>query len=145
MKIKKISKNKSKINKEIFTAIILARGGSKSIKLKNLVKVNEKPLIYWTIKNCLISKKIDSIWVSTDNELIAKYSKKIGANIIFRPKKYSNDYSTSDSAWLHSINFLKKKILLTNIVGLQPTSPLRDKNDLDNACKLFQKKNMIVY
>ncbi len=125
----------------MFTAVILARGGSKSIKLKNLTKVNGKPLIYWTIKECLRSKKIESTWVSTDNKLVANYSRKIGANIIDRPKKYAKDNSTSDSAWLNAVSFFKKNFFLTsNIVGLQPTSPLRDKNDLDNACKLFFKK-----
>lgn len=128
------------MKKEKFTAIILARGGSKGIKLKNLIKINKKPLIYWTIKSCLRSKKIDSTWVSTDNHSIASYSKKIGANVIFRPKKYAKDNSTSDSAWIHAVKLLKKKIKVLNIVGLQPTSPLREKNDLDRACSNFLKK-----
>ena len=51
-----------------FVAIILARGGSKEIKLKNLTLVNKKPLIYWTIKDCLNSKEIDDVWVSSDNK-----------------------------------------------------------------------------
>ena len=46
-----------KKNKNNFVGIILARGGSKGIKLKNLFKINNKPLIYWTIKHCLNSKK----------------------------------------------------------------------------------------
>ena len=128
------------MNKENFTAIILARGGSKGIKLKNLIKINGKPLIYWTIKSCLKSKKIHSTWVSTDNKLIADYSKKLGANIIPRPYKYAKDNSASDSAWLHAINFLKKKISIKNVVGLQPTSPIRNKNDIDKACKKFTNK-----
>ena len=65
-----------------FVAIILARGGSKGIKLKNLFKINKKPLIYWTIKRCLGSKKISSVWVSSDSEKILNYSYKVGAQII---------------------------------------------------------------
>ena len=42
-----------------FVAIILARGDSKGIKLKNLFKINKKPMIFWTIKHCLDSRKID--------------------------------------------------------------------------------------
>ena len=49
-----------------FVAIILARGGSKGIKLKNMLKINNKPLIHWTIKHSLNSKKINSTWVSSD-------------------------------------------------------------------------------
>ena len=54
-----------------FVVIILARGGSKGIKNKNLTKVNGKPLIYWTLKSCLNSKKIKSFWVSSDSKKIS--------------------------------------------------------------------------
>jgi len=127
------------MKKEKFTAIILARGGSKGIKLKNLVKINGKPLVYWTIRSCLKSKEIQSTWVSTDNKLIANYSRKLGANIILRPYKYAKDNSASDSAWLHALDFLNKKILIKNLIGLQPTSPIRNNDDIDKACKFFLK------
>ena len=42
-------------------SIILARGGSKGIKNKNLIKFNNKPLIYWTVMQSLKSKKIDEV------------------------------------------------------------------------------------
>ena len=128
----------SKINN--YTAIILARGGSKGIKFKNLFKINNKPLIYWSIRDCLRSKKISSVWVSSDNLRILKYAKKYGASPILRPKKYAGDGSSSESAWLHAVNFLEaKNIAISNIVGIQPTSPLRNKKDLDIACKIFSK------
>ena len=126
--------------KKNFIAIILARGGSKGIKMKNLTKVNGKPLIYWSIKSCLNTKKIHSTWVSSDNLRILKYSKKIGAKTILRPKKYAKDNTSSEKSWLHAVNFLKDKINFENIVGLQPTSPKRDFDDLDNAIKMFKKK-----
>lgn len=126
-----------------FVAIILARGGSKGIKNKNMIKIKNKPLIFWTIKNCLNSKKIGAVWVSSDSNKILNFSKKCGANIIKRPKKYANDNSSSESAWLHAVNFLEsKKIFFSNIVGLQPTSPLRSNNDIDDACKMFIKKKL---
>ena len=126
------------MKKEKFTAIILARGGSKGIKNKNLVKINKKPLIYWSIKACLNSRLINSVWVSSDNIKILNYSKKCGAKIILRPKKYAKDNSTSEIAWLHAIKFLNKQnIIPINLVGVQPTSPIRKKNDIDNACKKF--------
>ncbi len=131
------------MEKKKFVAIILARGGSKGIKNKNMIKIKNKPLIFWTIKDCLKSKKIKSVWVSSDSSKILNFSKKCGAHIILRPKKYSKDRSSSESAWLHAIKFLEiKKIIFSNIVALQPTSPLRDKNDIDNACKLFIKNKL---
>ena len=124
-----------------FVAIILARGDSKGIKLKNLFKINKKPMIFWTIKHCLDSRKIDSVWVSSDNKKILNYSKTIGAKIIKRPKNLSTDNSSSESAWEHAINHLNNcKIYMKNVVGLQPTSPIRNKNDIDKAISLFVRK-----
>lgn len=126
--------------KKKFHAIILARGGSKGIKNKNLVLINGKPLIYWSIKNCLKTKEISSVWVSSDNKKILSYSKKIGANIILRPKKLCSDRSSSESGWLHAINKIKEKELIDHVVALQATSPIRHKNDLSNSIKLYLKK-----
>ena len=47
-----------------YHSIILARGESKGIKNKNLRKINNKPLIYWSILKSLNSKKIHHTWVS---------------------------------------------------------------------------------
>ena len=73
-----------------FVAIILARGDSKGIKLKNLFKINKKPMIFWTIKHCLDSRKIDSVWVSSDNKKILNYSKFRFHNRIPRAKIFLN-------------------------------------------------------
>ena len=119
-------------------AIILARKGSKAIKNKNLVSLNGKPLIYWSIKACLKSKKISSVWVSSDSDRILNVAKKYGSNIIKRPKKFASDKSNSDLAWLHAVKYLNnKKIYSTSVIGVQPTSPIRSSKDLDYAIKKF--------
>ena len=87
-----------KREKEKFIAIILARGGSKGIKNKNIISVNKKPLIYWSIKTCLNSKLIDNVWVSSDSKKILDISKKFGAKAIIRPKRFSKDTSSSEEA-----------------------------------------------
>ena len=58
--------------------IIPARGGSKGLKLKNLRKINGKPLIYYPIKAAIESKVCDKIFVSTDSKKIAKVAKNLG-------------------------------------------------------------------
>jgi CMP-N,N'-diacetyllegionaminic acid synthase len=127
-------------------AIILARSGSKGIKNKNLLKINKKPLIYWSIKSCLISKKINNTWVSSDSDKILSIAKKYGAKTIKRPKKLSSDTSSSEDAWRHAINFIKKKNIIDIVVGVQPTSPIRSNYDFDNAIKkFFVKKNQSMF
>ena len=120
-------------------AIILARGNSKEIKNKNIIKVNGKPLIYWSIKKALNSKKINKVWVSSDSNKILNLALKYKAKIIKRPHSLSLDNSSSDMAWLHAIKKIQKKFKIDYIVGIQPTSPIRGKNDFDRAISFYLK------
>ena len=130
--------NKKKRN---FVAIILARGGSKGIKNKNLIKVNNKPLLYWSIQSCKNSKKLHSYWVSSDSKKILNFALKNKAKTILRPKKYSTGKSSSESAWIHAIKELEKKqIKFDYVVGMQPTSPIREKSAIDRAINLLHSK-----
>ena len=124
-------------------AIILARAGSKSVKNKNVYKLNKMPLIYWSIKSCLKANMISSVWVSSDSNKILKISKKYGANVIKRPKKISGDYSTSELAWYHALAYIKNKIKnIDAVVGIQPTSPIRPSKLLNAALKKFYKEKL---
>ncbi len=122
-------------------AIILARGGSKGIKNKNLILINKKPLIYWSIKNCVKSKKISNTWVSSDSKKILDIAKKYGANTILRPKKLASDKASSDKSWEHAIKYISKIASVDYVVGVQPTSPIRANNDFDKAIINFLDKN----
>ena len=93
-------------------AIILARGGSKGIKNKNIYKVNKMPLVYWSIKSCLKANRISSVWVSSDNNKILNLSRKYGANTVKRPKRISGDHSLSEEAWRHALIYIKNKIIV---------------------------------
>jgi N-acylneuraminate cytidylyltransferase len=118
-------------------AIIPCRKNSKEVKNKNIKIFNKKPLLYWTIKSARSSSLISKVFVTSDSKKILKYAQKYGAIPIKRPKKLANDNSTSEDALLHAI----KKINLNfkNVIFLQATSPLRKKNDITNAIRLFEK------
>ena len=131
------------MNYSKYITVILARAGSRGVKNKNIKMLNKKPLIFWSIKHSLDSSKISQTYVSSDSKKILNISKKYGAKIILRPKKYSSSKSSSEEAWLHAIKYLKKNdINASHIVGLQPTSPLRGKKDIDKAITLFKNKNL---
>ena len=129
-KLGKVSKFNSKI-----LGLILARGRSKGIKQKNITKLCGKPLIAWTINSALKSKRLTDIVLSTDSIKIAKIGKKFGADVPFiRPLKFSKDKSPSIDAIEHAIKWLRKKGKNYEfVVLLEPTSPLRDHNDIDLA------------
>jgi CMP-N,N'-diacetyllegionaminic acid synthase len=119
-------------------AIIPARGGSKGVPNKNIMDFCGKPLIAWTIENCSQSKYVDEVWVSSDSKEILDISKKYGAKIIQRPDGISGDLASSESAWIHAIEFIEKNNNIDLVLAPQVTSPLREVQDIDNAFKLFQ-------
>ena len=123
-------------------AITLARSGSKRIKKKNIKELNGKPLIYYTIKSALESKKINRFIVSTDCKEIANISKSLGAEVPFiRPKKYAKD-STSDAISLrHALHemYTKYNYVPDIVINLRPTSPLRNGKIIDAAVNKFIK------
>ena len=84
-------------------AIILARGGSKGIHKKNIINFCEKPLVAWTIENC-INADINTVYVSSDSQEILAISENYGARSIKRPKNLADDKSSSESGWLHALN-----------------------------------------
>ncbi len=131
-----------KISKKIL-CIIPARAGSTGLANKNIKNLCGKPLIEWTIDSALKSKMISKVVVSTDcNRVIKicgkkKYFNKI--DIPFkRPKKISGKSSPISKTITHAINYYKKNgEKFDFIILLEPTSPIRFKNDIDNAIKKF--------
>jgi CMP-N,N'-diacetyllegionaminic acid synthase len=121
-------------------AFIPARGGSKGIPNKNIKLFNGKPLIEWTIESALKSKLIHKVIVSSDSKKILSLSKNFGADVILRPKNISGDRSTTESAINHCIKNLEDSFDV--IVLLSPTSPIRRKEDIDNAIKQFKLKKL---
>ena len=116
-------------------AVIPARGGSKSIPRKNILSFDGKPLIVYSIEMALKSKYIDEVVVSTDDEEIAEISEKYGAKAIKRPDEFARDDSPMIDALKHVLNNLKINLYL--VVLLQPTSPLRNVETIDETIKIF--------
>ena len=126
------------MRQEKIVGLIPARGGSKGIPKKNIVKLHGKPLIWYSIRASMESKKIDYTVVTTDDEEIMKISKKYGAYVIKRPRSLASDKASLVDVAIHAIDHLKTHGIRTDIlVLLQPTSPLRTAKDIDLAIKEF--------
>ena len=118
-----------------FLAIIPARGGSKGLPGKNTKELCGKPLIAWSIEAGLKSKYLDKVVVSTDYQSIADIAKEYGASVPFlRPDYLASDTATSFDAVKHTIDYYKNELNkeFDYIVLLEPTSPLREVDDIDN-------------
>ncbi|TGL77314.1 cytidylyltransferase domain-containing protein [Leptospira jelokensis] len=123
-------------------AIILARGGSKGIPKKNIMNFCGKPLISWTIEQCLSVPSIDSVWVSSDSDEILNVSTEAGAKLIRRPEVLANDTATSEEGWIHALDCIEAEIgTIDLVVAPQVTSPLRHSTDFEKGILQFKSGN----
>ena len=121
--------------------IIPARGGSKSIPLKNIKSIKGKPLIEYTIDTALKVSEINTLVVSTDHEEIIKVCKKYNDIEIFRrPKELSTDHSPTEDTLLHVCDKIFKRdgLFPDLILTLEPTSPLRTKETIQRCIDVFK-------
>tara|TARA_B100001173_G_C15968427_1_gene538910 strand:- start:604 stop:1311 length:708 start_codon:yes stop_codon:yes gene_type:complete len=129
--------NKKKIK---IIGFIPAKKNSIDLKNKNLKKLNNLSLFELAILAAKRSKLIDQVYISSDSEKILKKSKQYNINTIKRKKILSTNSSSANSVILDFIKN-KMKCLKENfiIVYLQPTSPFRNNQHIDESLKLFLK------
>jgi len=124
-------------------AIIPARGGSKSVPRKNIVKINGIPLISYTIKAALKVGYLTDIIVSTDDPEIAEISREFGAQTPFiRPSDLASDEAQSALVIEHALYFMENLngFKYDAILMLQPTSPLRTSQHIHESLDLFKSE-----
>ncbi|WP_392344245.1 cytidylyltransferase domain-containing protein [Pseudoalteromonas prydzensis] len=127
------------INEKRILAIIPARGGSKRLPRKNVLPINGKPLIEWSIDAAKASEYIDTVFISTDDKEIQSISFESGAYVPeLRPAELATDTATTESMLLYTLEKYGKGYDV--VILLQPTSPLRTPNNIDEAIELFLTK-----
>ena len=121
-------------------AIIPARGGSKTIPKKNIRLLAGKPLIFYTIKQALQARQVNRTIVSTEDIEIAEIARKYDAEVVMRPPELATDTASTDSVLLQVLSSLGKTqgYRPQLVVLLQPTSPLRKPDDIDNAIETLK-------
>ena len=119
---------------------ICARGGSKGVKAKNLRLLCGEPLIAWTIKQALRWGKADYVVVSTDSPEIAETARSYGALVPFlRPAELATDRAPKLPVIQHAVRFMEHstRANVDYVVDLDPTSPLRQVTDIEEAWRLL--------
>uniref|UniRef100_A0A4W4GGW8 N-acylneuraminate cytidylyltransferase n=1 Tax=Electrophorus electricus TaxID=8005 RepID=A0A4W4GGW8_ELEEL len=118
-------------------ALILARGGSKGIPLKNIKILAGVPLIGWVVRAALNSELLDSVWVSTDHDEIERVANLWGAQVIRRSPEVSRDSSSS----LETIQeFLRLRPEVDIVCHIQATSPCLHPYHINEALKMITDK-----
>lgn len=121
-------------------AVIPARGGSKTIKNKNLKKIKNKTLIEITINTAKNVNLFDKIILSSDCEEILNEGME-GIILDKRPNNLSSDTSNVKDLIFYLIEKYKIEDYY-NIVILQPTSPLRNEEDIKNCLNFLNIKKV---
>lgn len=129
-----------------YIAMIPARGGSKSIPLKNVKEIAGQPLIYWSLDAAVNSKYIEKVFVSTDStkikEIVLAYDKpnKEKIEVIDRSEECSVDTATTESVMLD----FSERVDYQNMVFIQCTNPMITTEDIDESIKIHPKYDSVV-
>ena len=119
-------------------AVIPARSGSKGLKDKNILDLNGMPVLAYSIKACEESGLFEDVYVATDSEEYAEIAKKYGGKVPFlEPKDMAGDFVSSLDPVLYF--YEKLNVECDYIWCMQPTSPLRSKEDIINAYNVLEQ------
>lgn len=122
-------------------AFIPVRGGSKSIPLKNIKLINNRPLVYWVLDAAVECNYIDEVVVFSDSEQIKKVVAEYSNNkikVVERSEESASDTASTEFAMLEYAN----NNTFDTITLIQATSPLLKKEDLDKGFELYQQEGI---
>ena len=120
--------------------VIPARGGSKSLPMKNIRPLNGKPLLCYSVEYSLQSQIVTATVVSTDSQEIAGIAKNSGALVPFlRPSEFASDDTRDYPVLRHALDFFESQGEIFDLyVLLRPTSPLRPVGLIEKSLEIFE-------
>lgn len=133
--------------KDEYVVLIPARGGSKSIKLKNIKVIAGQPLIYWSLDAAVNCSRVNKVYVSTDSEIIKNvvknYNKKNKEKIVIvdRSEQAATDTATTEDV---EFDFCGKVDNFENLILIQATNPMIRTEDIDGCINEFPKYDSVV-
>lgn len=123
-------------------ALIPARGGSKGVPGKNLIKLAGRSLIERAVSACLDSGSVDHVVVSTDDADIAAEAKRAGADVPFmRPAELACDDTPIVPVIEHGIAAFEDWLgaRVATLVFTEPTAPFRNARHIADAVIRYGK------
>jgi len=119
-------------------AIIPARASSERVPGKNLVPLNDKPLIAWTIEAALGASCLDHILVTSDDPRTLNIAREYGVSTLRRPGHLATSTATTFDTLANALDHISEEGMeVEHVMLLQPTSPLRSSADIDSAHALL--------
>jgi N-acylneuraminate cytidylyltransferase len=122
-------------------AIIPARSGSKSLPKKNILPLNGKPMLCYSVEYGLNSNIVSKVIVSTDSEEFADIARNCGAEVPFiRPFELAQDNTRDYPVMRHAFDYFESIGEIYDIyILLRPTSPLRPEGLIEKSIDIINK------
>ena len=130
-----------------FVVLIPARGGSKSIKLKNIREICGQPLIFWSLDAAVNCERVAKVYVSTDSDeiknVVLSYNKKNREKIVVinRSSESACDTATTEEV---EFDFCEKVKNFKNLILIQCTNPLIKTSDIDGCIDISYDFDSVV-
>lgn len=122
-------------------AVVPARAGSKRLPKKNIKLLNGLPLISHTFEAIKNSKYISTTIATSDCPEVLRISTQYDNTYpLTRTAELASDTASTVDVVLHAVEYAKQFGEFDIICLLQPTSPLRTAQDIDNAIALYIDK-----
>ena len=126
-----------KNSKSQIIAVVLARGGSKSIPRKNLKELRGTPLVSWVLRAFLNSPSVDCVLLSSDDSDILEIGSYEGAATHIRLASDSEDSTSSEQSLLAALRDFDPERNFGTVILVQPTSPLTRSSHVQEAISKF--------
>jgi N-acylneuraminate cytidylyltransferase len=124
---------------------VFARGGSKGLPRKNLLKIGGKPLLAHSIDTAKQVQRVERIFVSTEDPEIKQIAEEYGAEVIDRPPGLAEDKSAELDAWRHAVSYLTARGENFDVLlSLPATSPLRSPEDVSRCLEKLDGDTDVV-
>lgn len=130
------------MKKQKVLGVIPARLKSTRFPEKMIALISEKPLIWYTWKQAKKARTLDALIIATDSEIIYKYAKDFGADVIMTDDTIQSGSDRTAAALKQFKEF--KPDIVVNIQGDEPLIPPSAIDDTVNALKKSQKDIVVA-
>lgn len=112
-----------------------------SLYQKNILPLNGKPMLCYSVAYSLASELVDKVLVSTDSQEFADVAKSCGAEVPFiRPAELAEDNTRDYPVMRHALDYFESIGEVYDVyILLRPTSPLRPQGLIEKAIDLMIK------
>lgn len=125
-------------------AIVIPRNGPRSFPERNVYVLFGRPLVGWVLNALKLSRHVTGVFVSTNDEKVARITRDDGCDLIPRPAELDDDRAERVDIVRHAVTWLyKERNLDTDIViSVRATIPEIRSRHIDAAIEFLERHHL---